>query len=151
MVLNKLKMIGVGSELHKYLKTEAVKSTKVSGRHVSIGEWLHYALLERIESQAEVERLTAQGYDLTLDEKYEQKLSVELVSAKAELQHELGDWQDFLEQSESDIEALIKDLLELTQDAPLPVRERMITFRELRLQRKEDLNLRQEQKNARRK
>ena len=125
-------MIKVDRELHKLLKFESKRSSEAAGRHVSIREWLVYALDERLKSLDEIDRLKAQGNDLSRDEKFR----VELVNAEAKLQKKYGDRIDDLEQWESDLEKFEKGLIALVGDS-IEARELILEYKESRLASKE--------------
>ena len=61
MVFGKLKTVGVDPKLHELLKHEAARSSEASGRHVSVREWLWYAMDQRNEALAENEQLRAEN------------------------------------------------------------------------------------------
>ena len=80
MVFGKLKTIGVDQKLHEHLKQEAARTSEASGRHVSVREWLAYALLERINLADENEQLRQQLENVDLNAEYKKKLNEEVAA-----------------------------------------------------------------------
>ena len=86
----KLKMIGVDSDLHALLKKGAARYSKLTQKHVSIREYIALALDELVNTAAENQRLKIENQqlkDTPLDEVYQEKLQIERVAIKADIEH----------------------------------------------------------------
>ena len=140
MALNR-KMIAVDSRLHKCLKQEAAATSQELGRHVNISEWITLILQSQIKTEEENERLKAQGYDLTLDEKYERRLNADKVTYEAEIKAKYRDWETELETWENELEALKNEFLAVFDDddiKAIEIRKLWLRFHKDRIEKEEN-------------